>query len=82
MYLATLLIIVAILVFYNELNSKMNTAEYVLLTIAFIAIVRAAYNYIKIDSISEGFTSNNSHKKHKNKTNYDKFDNYDKILLL
>lgn len=77
MYLAALLIIVAILVFYNELNGKMSIAEYVLLAIAFIAIVRASYNYIKIDSISEGFTANNSHKKHKNK----KFDNYDKDMI-
>ena len=72
MYLAALLIIVAILVFYNEIDGKMNIAEYVLLAIAFIAIIRASYNYIKIDSINEGFTSNNS-KKHK-KSNKDDTD--------
>ena len=60
MYLAALLIVVAILVFYNEINGKMNIAEYVLLAIAFVAIVRASYNYIKIDSINEGFSSSNS----------------------
>lgn len=67
MYLAALLIIVAILVFYNEINGKMILAEYVLLAIAFIAIVRSAYNYIKIDSISEGFTQKSVHKKNNNK---------------
>ena len=70
MYLATLLIIVAILVFYNEINGKMNIAEYVLLAIAFVAIVRASYNYIKIDSIHEGFSSNNSKKHRKNKSDF------------
>lgn len=70
MYLAALLIIVAILVFYNEIDGKMNIAEYVLLAIAFIAIVRASYNYIKIDSLYEGFNSNNKHKKY-NKHNDD-----------
>jgi len=59
MYLALMLIVVAILVFYNELNSKMNIAEYLLLAISLIAIIRAAINYIKIDSIREGFTSEN-----------------------
>ena len=68
MYLATLLIVVALLVFYNEIHGKMNAAEYLILAIAFIAIVRAAYNYIKIDSINEGFTSSiKKNKKSKNK---------------
>ena len=79
MYLAALLIIVAILVFYNEINGKMNIAEYVLLTIAFVAIVRSAYNYIKIDKVNEGFTSNNSHKKH-NKHN--KHNRDDEIIIM
>ena len=76
MYLASLLIIVAILVFYNEIDGKMSIAEYVLLAIAFVAIVRSAYNYIKIDKIGEGFVSNNSYKKHKQNT-YD-----DEIMIM
>lgn len=76
MYLASLLIIVAILVFYNEIDGKMSIAEYVLLAIAFVAIVRSAYNYIKIDKIGEGFVSNNSYKKNKQNT-YD-----DEIMIM
>ena len=53
-----MLIIVALLVFYNELDSKMNIAEYILLFIALIVIIGAAFNYIKIDTLNEGFTSN------------------------
>ena len=58
MYLAILLIVIALLVFYNEVNSKMNVAEYSLLFISIIAIIRASINYINIDVVTEGFTSN------------------------
>ena len=66
MYLAIMLIIVALLVFYNEVNSKMNMTEYILLFISLIAIVRAALNYIKFDTIKEGFTTNVKKDKFKN----------------
>ena len=67
MYLAFMLIIVVLLVFYNEINNKMNLAEYILLGISLIAIIRASYNYIKIDVVKEGFSgNNNSLKKRKN----------------
>ena len=58
MYLAVMLIIVAVLVFYNEYNKKMNIAEIGLLIVALIAIVRASMNYINLnDTVSlEGFT--------------------------
>ena len=66
-----MLIVVVMLVFYNELNSKMNLAEYVLLGIAFIAISRAAFNYIQLnDSVFEGFSSrglNNNTRRNKYK---------------
>ena len=62
MYLAVLLIIVALLVFYNEFNSKMNIAEYVLLFIALLAIIRASFYYIKFDTSIEGFTLQNKNK--------------------
>lgn len=63
MYLAIMLIVVSILVFYNELNSKMNIAEIALLAIALIAIIRASLNYIQIDNtVSEGFSNNKSRK--------------------
>ena len=41
MYLAIMLIIVAVLVFYNEIHNKMNLAELLLLAIALVAIIRA-----------------------------------------
>jgi hypothetical protein len=52
-----MLIIVALLVFYNEINSKMNIAEYILLAISLIAIVTAAVNYTQINTVSEGFAA-------------------------
>ena len=66
MYLAILLIIVAILVFYNEIDSKMNIAEYILLSISLIVIIGASVNYIKINKINEGFTSNNKNEYYTN----------------
>jgi hypothetical protein len=57
MYLAIVLIILSLVVFYNEFTTKMHLAELALLFIGLIAIIRAAYNYIQIDSITEGFTS-------------------------
>ena len=71
MYLAILLVVVAVIVFYNEIKTNMNIAEYALLGIAFIAIIRAAFNYINIDNSIEGFSSYNGNniirKKHKTK---------------
>ena len=68
MYLAIMLIIVALLVFYNEIDSKMNIAEYMLLIIALIVIIGAAFNYINIDKLNEGFTSQiKNQNKNKNK---------------
>ena len=78
MYLAIMLIIVAILVFYNEINSKMNIAEIALLVITVIAIIRASMNYIqyndtfkKIESKIESFTSSasSSGRRHRNARN-------------
>ena len=60
MYLSILLIVIALIVFYNEVNSKMNVAEYALLFISIIAIIRASINYINIDVVTEGFTSSNN----------------------
>jgi len=59
MYLAIMLIIVAVLVFYNEYNKNMNIAEIGLLVVALIAIVRASMNYINLDDSTnlEGFTT-------------------------
>ena len=79
MYLALILIVVAILVFYNEINSKMNIAEYALLAIALIAIIRAAYNYIQIDKLTEGFQARPANKKRPNKNNSND-DEMDEIL--
>jgi len=58
MYLAVMLIIVAVLVFYNEYNKNMNIAEIGLLVVALIAIVRASMNYINLSDTAsfEGFT--------------------------
>ncbi len=56
-----MLIIVAVLVFYNEYNKTMNIAEIGLLIVALIAIVRASMNYITLNDTAkwewEGFTS-------------------------
>jgi hypothetical protein len=59
MFLAIMLIIVAVLVVYNEINKTMNIAEIALLVVALIAIVRASLNYINIDDSfkNEGFTN-------------------------
>lgn len=73
MYLALILIVVAIIVFYNEFNTKMNIAEYALLAIALIAIIRSSYNYIQIGGLFEGFNnarpSTKRHHNNKNKEN-------------
>ena len=52
-----MLIIVAVLVFYNEYNKNMNIAEIGILIVALIAIIRASMNYINLyDTHSlEGF---------------------------
>ena len=57
MYLAIMLIMVSILVFYNEVNNKMNIAEILLLAISLIAISRASLNYINMSDtlVREGF---------------------------
>jgi hypothetical protein len=77
MYLAIMLIIIALLVFYNEINTKMNIAEYILLALALIAIIKASVNYINIDNISEGFTSQNAKysNNNNNKTKNKKYNN-------
>ena len=77
--LSILLILIAFFVFYNEFNKKLNITEMLLLAIAFIAILRASYNYIKIDNLNkrhEGFENNkktsrkqNHTSKHKNNKN-------------
>lgn len=69
-----MLIIVAVLVFYNEYNKSMNIAEIGLLVVALIAIVRASMNYINLDdSLNiEGFTTSRkwgNKSKGKNKMN-------------
>ena len=48
--LSLLLIVIGLCIFYNEYNNKLTLPEICLFTIAFIAIVRAAYNYIEIDN--------------------------------
>lgn len=93
MYLAILLIIVALLVFYNEINNKLNVAEYMLLIIALIAIISASIDYIKFDKINEGFTSNITQKDKfkdkfkdniKNKFNNKKveYDDFDDTMII
>ena len=97
MYLAIMLIIITLLVFYNEINTKMNIAEYILLAISLIAIIRAAVNYINIDTINEGFTSQttkynqntinnnkaNNKNNNKNKNNNNKANNnYDENIIM
>ncbi len=58
-----MLIIVAVLVFYNEYNKNMNIAEIGLLIVALIAIIRASMNYINLSDTTslEGFTNTNVH---------------------
>jgi hypothetical protein len=64
MYLAIMLIVVAVLVFYNEINSKMNIAEIALLAVALIAIIRASLNYINMsDTITTENFTNNTHQR-------------------
>lgn len=62
MYLAIMLVVISALVFYNEINSKMNIAEIALLAIALIAIIRASMNYIRLDDTIEieKFTNRNN----------------------
>lgn len=51
MYLAVMLIVVSILVFYNEITNKMSLAEILLMVVALLAIIRAALNYIKLNDM-------------------------------
>jgi len=84
MYLAIMLIIVTILVFYNEINNKMNLEEYILLGITFIAIVKASINYIQINKIQEGFESNSSKniKSKKNNNNNYSLEEEEDVLII
>jgi len=68
MFLAVMLIIVAVLVFYNEYNKSMNIAEIGLLIVALIAIIRASMNYVSLTdtAIMETFTNITQHNKSKN----------------
>ena len=67
--LSLLLIVIALCIFYNEYNNKLTLPEICLFAIAFIAIVRASYNYIVIDNklnktnTYENFVSNEKGKK-------------------
>ncbi len=67
--LSLLLIVIALCIFYNEYNNKLTLPEICLFAIAFIAIVRASYNYIVIDNKLnkmnnyESFVSNEKGKK-------------------
>ena len=60
-----MLIIVAVLVFYNELNKKMNLAEIALLAVSLIAIIRASLNYINLNDTAtlELFTNSSGSRK-------------------
>ena len=86
MYLAIMLICVALLIFYNEVNSKMNISEYILLAIALLAIIKASINYIQINKVNEGFVSNNYKKKNNsssssNSSNSSSNDDHDSIII-
>ena len=67
--LSLLLIVIALCIFYNEYNNKLTLPEICLFAIAFIAIIRASYNYIEIDNklnktnTYESFLSNEKGKK-------------------
>jgi len=67
--LSLILIVIALCIFYNEYNNKLTLPEICLFAIAFIAIVRASYNYIVIDNklnktnTYENFVSNEKGKK-------------------
>jgi hypothetical protein len=87
-YLSILLILLAFFIFYNEFNKKLSIADMCLLAIAFIAILRASYNYIQIDNSLnlnsknnnkyEGFTSKRKSKsKRTHNSNDDKDDGND-----
>ena len=87
MYLAVMLIIVAVLVFYNEYNKSMNIAEIGLLIVALIAIVRASMNYIHLnDTVGlknvEGFsTARNTNLRKSGNKSKGKNQNNDVIVL-
>ena len=82
MYLAIMLIIVTILIFYNEIKNKMNLEEYILLGITFIAIVKASINYIQINKIQEGFESNSSKNTNRSKNNNNYLEEEEDILII
>ena len=84
-YLSILLILLAFFIFYNEFNKKLSIADMCLLAIAFIAILRASYNYIQIDNSLnlnsknnnkyEGFTSKRKSKSKRTHNSNDDNDN-------
>jgi len=87
MYLAVMLIIVAVLVFYNEYNKTMNIAEIGLLIVALVAIVRASMNYIHLNDTAglkniEGFsTARNTNSRKSGNKSKGKNKNTDIIVL-
>ena len=84
-YLSIILILIAFFIFYNEFNKKLSIADMCLLTIAFIAILRASYNYIQIDNSlklnsknnNEGFVNKRKKSKSKRIHSNDNDDNDD-----
>ena len=84
-YLSIILILIAFFIFYNEFNKKLSIADMCLLTIAFIAILRASYNYIQIDNSlklnsknnNEGFVNKRKKSKSKRIHSNDNDDNHD-----
>lgn len=46
-----MLIVVSILVFYNEITNKMSLAELLLMIVALLAIIRASLNYIQLNDM-------------------------------
>ena len=75
-YLSILLILLAFFIFYNEFNKKLSIADMCLLAIAFIAILRASYNYIQLDNSlnlnkkNEGFANKRTKSKSKRLHNH------------
>ena len=76
--LSILLILIAFFVFYNEFNKKLHYCEMLLLAIAFVAILRASYNYIQLENQAnsnqhtyEGFKSKNKKKSKHLKEKYE-----------
>ena len=71
-FLPILVFVLACFILYNEYYKKLNNIEMLAIAVCFIALIKASYNYIKLENLnrnSEGFGNRNRNSKRR-KSNF------------